>query len=163
MKSLIIYYSYSGNTKRIAERLKDILSEKGEAKICRLLPTDESNNFFVQAARAFAGKRAILSDVNFDLSGYDLICLGTPVWAFAPTPAINTFLDKIENLDGKDAVCFTTYHSGTGVRRCVNTIIKGLKQKGAFKTADFNIQQFKINDADFVENKIKSALQKINI
>lgn len=163
MKSLIVYYSYTGNTRKIAERLKDILSRKGEAEIYQLKPIDESNNFFVQAIRAFAGKRAQLPDLKFDLSSYDLICLGTPVWAFAPTPAINTFLDKCKNLDGKDAICFTTYGSGTGVKRCINTMIERLKQKGAFKISSFSIQQFRVNDTGFIEKVIEEALQKISI
>ena len=163
MKSIIIYYSYTGNTKKIAEKLLDILKQKGEAEIRRLTPTDESDNFFVQAMRAFTGKRATLSDEGFDLSGCDLICLGSPVWAFAPTPAVNTFLDKCQNLDGKDAICFTTYHSGAGVQRCVNAMINSLKKKGAFKISGFNIQQMKIEDANFVEETIQQILRDIGI
>jgi len=163
MKSLIVYYSYSGNTGKVAEILKNILSKKGQAEIHQLKPIDESNNFFVQAASAFTGKRARLSNVKFDLSGYDLICLGTPVWAFAPTPAINTFLDKCKNLDGKDAICFTTYKSGAGAKRCLNTMIEKLKQKGAFKISGFSIQQTKVNDTDFLEKAIEVALGEVNL
>jgi len=163
MKSLIVYYSYTGNTEKIAKKLKGILSKKGQAEIHRLKPIDESNNFFVQAASAFAGKRAKLPEEKFDLSGYDLICLGTPVWALAPTPAINTFLDKCKNLDGKDAICFTTYKSGAGVKRCLNTMIEKLKQKGAFKISGFSIQQTKVNDTDFLEKAIEVALGEVNL
>ncbi|UCH11910.1 MAG: hypothetical protein JSW18_03560 [Candidatus Omnitrophota bacterium] len=163
MKSLIIYYSYTGNTGKVAEILKGILSQKGQAEIHRLKPTDESNNFFVQAAGAFTGKRAKLPEEWLDLSGYDLVCLGTPVWAFAPTPAINTYLDKCRNLDGKDAICFVTYASGAGVKRCVNTMIEKLKQKGAFKISSFNIQQGKVGDAEFVEQGIKEALEMFSV
>lgn len=163
MKSLIVYYSYTGNTGKVAEILKGILSKKGEAEIHQLKPIDESNNFFVQTASAFTGKRAKLQEERFDLSGYDLVCLGTPVWAFAPTPAINTYLDKVQNLDGKDAVCFVTYASGAGVKRCTNTMIEKLKQKGAFKISDFSIQQGKVNNTGFVEKAIEEALQEINV
>jgi len=163
MKTLIVYYSYSGNTKRIAEKLKDILSKKGEVEIRQLRPADESRNFFIQATSAFLGKRTQLFDVQFDLAGYDLICIGTPVWAFAPTPAVNTFLDKLQNLDGKDAICFTTYGSGAGVKKCLNMMSNRLKQKGAFKISSFSIQQGKVNDADFVEKAIEEALADVNI
>ena len=158
MKFLIVYYSYTGNTGKVAEILKGILSKKGEAEIHQLKPIDESNNFFVQTASAFTGKRAKLQEERFDLSGYDLVCLGTPVWAFAPTPAINTYLDKVQNLDGKDAICFVTYGSGVGVKRCINTMIEKLKQKGAFKISGFSIQQTKVNDTGFVEETIEEAL-----
>lgn len=161
MKSLIVYYSYSGNTQKVAEALKGILEEKGEADMQRLLPTDESDNFFIQCNRAFQGRRATLPDINFDLSDHDLLCLGTPVWAFAPTPAINTFLDKIQNLDGRYAMVFTTSGSGAGVKRCADTIIRHLKEKGASKTSSFNIPQAKINNINFIEQEIKKVLPQI--
>ncbi len=161
MKSLIVYYSYTGNTGKVAEILKGILSKKGQAEIHQLKPIDESSNFFVQAASASTGKRAKLQEERFNLSGYDLVCLGTPVWAFAPTPAINTYLDKVQNLDGKDAICFVTYASGAGVKRCINTMIENLKQKGAFKISGFSIQQGKVNNTGFVEKAIEEALPQL--
>lgn len=163
MKSLIAYYSYSGNTKKVAEILKDTLSKKGEVKLLQLKPIDEQTSFFAQAQAAFFRKRARLLDINFDLTDYELICIGTPVWAFAPTPAINTFLDKIKNLDKKSAICFTTYASGAGVKRCVSIIKNTLKEKGASRISDFNIQQFKVDDTSFVEEQIKNALTTIDI
>lgn len=161
MKSLIAYYSYTGNTEKIAEKLKEILSKKGEADIYELKPIKESSNFFIQATRAFSGKRVQLQEERFNVAGYDLICIGTPVWAFAPTPAINTFLGNIKNLGKKSAICFTTYGSGAGVKRCVSIIKNTLKEKGASRISDFNIQQFKVNDTSFVEEEIKRALSAI--
>ena len=158
MKSLVIYYSYSGNTEKVAKILKDILSQKGEAEMRQLKPLDESDNFFYQCVRAFKGRRALLSDENFNLSEYDLICIGTPVWAFAPTPAINTFLDKCSSLNNKTAVCFMTYGSGTGVKRCVNNIMERLKQKGADKIFNFGIQQSKVFDKAYIESIIEETL-----
>ncbi len=159
MKSLVIYYSYSGNTQKVADVLNSMLAQKGEARIQRLLPADESDKFFAQCVRAFKHIRAVLPDEKFDLSEYDLICVGTPVWAFAPVPAINTFLDKCSGLNGKKVICFTTYGSGTGVKRCLAAIEKALKEKGVSGFYNFNIQQGKAADKDFVENTISKALQ----
>ncbi len=163
MKSTIIYYSYSGNTQKIAGILQSILAQKGETQIQRLLPTDESDKFFAQCARAFKHVRATLPDEKFDLSAYDLICVGTPVWAFAPVPAINTFLDKCSGLGGKKVICFTTYGSGTGVKKCLATIEKALKEKGASTVYNFGVQQGKVNDTAFVEGEIKKTLQNISV
>jgi flavodoxin len=163
MNSLVVYYSYSGNTKNIAEKLGNVLSGQGQVDYCELTPTDESNNFFAQCARALTNKRASIAAVNFDLSEYDLVCLGTPVWAFAPTPAVNTFLDNCQNLDNKLAISFTTYGSGSGVKKCVSTIDNTLKKKGVSKVSNFNIQQNKINDTAYVERLAQGALKEVGI
>jgi flavodoxin len=53
MKSAIIWYSYSGNTKKVAEELSSSLAKKGEVTQVELVALDEPNNFFAQCQRAF--------------------------------------------------------------------------------------------------------------
>jgi len=158
MKSVVIYYSYSGNTKKVAQMLTELLAQKGEVQQTELVGLDESKSFFGQCRRAFLRKRATLQPVNLDLSRYDLICLGTPVWAFGPTPAINTYLDKCFGLEGKNVILFTTYGSGTGNERCLKFMQDILAKKGAKQFSRFSIQQFKVNDKDFVISAVKKAL-----
>jgi flavodoxin len=159
MKSLIVYYSYTGNTEKAAHILKEVLSKKGEADIVGLHPEDESRSFFVQAMRAFRNKRAVLAQGPFDVAEYDLICVGNPVWAFAPTPAVNSYIDNIRNLKGKDVVCFVTYGSGTGADKCLKKMKAALKDKGAFKFSSFKIQQGKVKDEGFVRGEIEKSVR----
>ena len=114
MNSAVIYYSYSGNTKKVAELLTRELEPKGQAQQVELAGIDEARSFLGQCRRAFFHKRAQIQPVLSDLSGFDLICFGTPVWAFGPAPAINTYLDKCSGLSEKAVILFTTYGSGTG-------------------------------------------------
>ena len=79
MKAIVIYYSYSGNTQKVADVLVDCLQWQYEVKALRLEAPDESKSFFGQAARALLHKKTKISPAELDLSGYDLICLGTPV------------------------------------------------------------------------------------
>ena len=158
MKSIIVYYSYSGNTRKAADILSRYLKTKGEAAVVELKPLDESGNFFKQGNRAFRKVRAQLTEVNFDLSGYDLICLGTPVWAFSPAPAMNTYLDKCSGLQGKEVVLFCTT-GGTGIDRCLNYMEGLLSQKGAKSFKRFAIKQAKINDQEFILSTIKESLR----
>ncbi len=155
MKSIIIFYSFSGNTKKVAGILSEYLGQKGEVEIIELKGLDESDKFFAQVARAFRHKRATLSPVNFDLSEFDLICFGTPVWAFGPAPAINTYLDKCFGVEGKAVILFSTYGSGTGNKRCLDYMQDMLVKKGAKDFKRFSIQQFKVNNKEFVLSKIK--------
>ena len=159
MNCAIIYYSYSGNTKKVAWFLKEELKLKGEAELLELKPTDESRNFFLQCRRAYKHIQAKLEQTNFDLSGYDLVCLGGPVWAFGPAPAINTWLDKCLNIQGKSVILFTTYGSGTGNNRCLDYMQKILSEKGAVDFKRFSIQQSKVKNKEIVITKIREILK----
>lgn len=159
MKSIVIYYSYSGNTQKVAQILTELLAEKGEVEQIELRSLDEAKTFFGQAKRAFFRKRAVIQPVSFDLSDYDLICFGTPVWAFAPAPAMNTYLDKCFGLEDKSIILFTTCGSGTGKERCLDCMQKILSKKGAKGFQRFSIAQVKVSDSEFVLSKIKDILR----
>jgi len=157
MQSIIIYYSYTGNTKRVASFLGEHLRQMGAVEVVELKSLDEPDKFLGQAFRAFRHKRAKIDPASSDLKKYDLICLGTPVWAFAPAPAMNTYLDQCYGLEGKEVILFTTYGSGTGNTRCLNYMQEILSKKGARKLNRFSIQQFKVKDKEFVLAKIQEV------
>ena len=131
MKSIIIYYSFSGNTKKVAGLLAEYLKQKGEVEIYELKDLNENGRFFSQCAKAFRHERTNIQETNYDLSGYDLICFGSPVWAFGPAPAINTYLDKSTGVEGKNIILFTTHGSGASNERCLNYMQGLLSKKGA--------------------------------
>jgi len=159
MKSAIIYYSYSGNTKKVADILCASLREKGTVDIVELQSLDEPTSFLGQCRRALVKTKAQIKPVNLDLSGYDLICFGSPVWAFGPTPAMNTYLDKCSGLESKPIILLTTYGSGTGNQRCLHYMQGILKQKGVKQFSSFSIQQFKVKDKEFVLRQIREMMR----
>jgi flavodoxin len=154
MKSVIIFYSFSGNTKAVAAILAAALRDKGEVDTIELKPLDETSSFIGQCRRAFKKVRAKLENVNFDVSQYDLVCIGTPLWAFAPTPAINTYLDNCNGIAGKETIIFTTRGSGAGNKRCLDYMEELLLKKGAKRVRRFSIQQLKCKDREFVLKEI---------
>jgi flavodoxin len=157
MKTIIIYYSYSGNTQKVANFLRKYLEHQGEVDVIELKGWDESTQFFIQAIRAFRHKRAAIQPVNFDLARYDLICFGTPVWAFGPAPAMNAYLDRCFGLAGKEVILFTTYGSGAGKGRCLDYMQQILSKKGAGQFNRFSIQQFKADDSEFVKKILEAV------
>lgn len=159
MKAIIIYYSYTGNTKLVAEDLVDILQEKGEVATIELKDLTENGNFLSQAAKGFRHKRAEIQPVQFDLKNYDLICFGTPVWAFGPAPAINSHIDRCVGLGDKVVILFTTYGSGAGREHCLNYMKGILAKKGVREFMRFSIQQREVRDRELVLRKIKEALR----
>ncbi|RKY32228.1 MAG: hypothetical protein DRP74_03105 [Candidatus Omnitrophota bacterium] len=159
MKSIIVYYSHSGHTRKVAHILLEYLREKSDVELLELRAQDESDSFFGQAKRAFLKKRAKLERVNFDLAGYDLVCLGSPVWAFGPAPAMNTYLDKCFGLENKEIILFTTFGSGTGNQSCLNYMQGVLSKKGVKNFNRFSTQQFQADNKDKVLLTIKQALR----
>ena len=158
MKSVIVYYSYSGNTKKVAGVLAEALRKKGETEELELVALDEPGSFLGQCGRAFRHMEARIQDVNFDLSKYDLICFGTPVWAFGPTPALNTYLDKCSGIQGKEVILFSTYGSGAGKDKCLDYMQKILSGKGATGFKRFSIQQGKVDKKEFVASEINNTI-----
>ena len=108
MNKLIVYFSYTGNTKKIVDMIREkincdileIKTVKPYSKDYDSVVNDEQNS----EASNFLPK---IQDIDIDLSKYDEIILGTPVWWYRPVPAIRTFL--VENdLSGKVIKPFAT-------------------------------------------------------
>lgn len=158
MKTLITYYSYTGHTDRVARIFGKMLEAKGDVHVQRLKPAGEIKSFIGQCLAARKAEKAILEEgVKFDVTSYDLVLIGSPVWAFAPAPAVNTFLASLSGLKGKRAIVLLTSGSGLGVKKCFDNIKKALEAKGASKVDEINIPDGKNKDNDFVA----SSLQKI--
>ncbi len=158
MKIAVVFYSYSGNTKKVAGILNDELSKNNQVDLLEIKALDESRNFFMQCWRARRKKRSKIEDMKFDLSSYDLVMFGTPVWAFEPAPALWTYFDKCSGLKDKKATLFITYGSGSGKGHCLDHMEKALKEKGAKEIKRIQIQQFKVKDAAYVSDTLKNNL-----
>ncbi|MFC1709302.1 flavodoxin family protein [Candidatus Omnitrophota bacterium] len=158
MRSAIIYYSYSGNTKKVALELQDYLGKQGSVELIRLRPKDETDSFLAQCNRAFFRQQVPIEDVPLDLKDFDIVCLGTPVWALGPAAAMNTFLKKCVGVENKSIVSFTTYGSGLGNVRCINIMQQAMRKKGARKLCSFSIQQSKVEKEDFILDQIAKVL-----
>ncbi len=142
MKSAIIYYSFTGNTHRIACLFADILKNKGEeAVLVRIRPLKEETTFLRQCKEAFLNKKPELYRTLLDLKDFDRVIIGSPVWAFNPTPAINTYIEQCGSLQGKTAICFVTYGSGVGKDRALEIMKKALVAKGARIAGTVSFQQ----------------------
>ena len=159
MKTLIVYYSYSGNTERVAKIYADAFKAKGEVAVQRLKPKSEIHGFGAQCRAAFTGKAAELEEgASFDVSPYDLIIIGSPVWAFAPVPAMNTYLAKVNGLHGKKTIVLLTSGSGLGVKKCFKHIRAILESKGASQIDEINIPDRKQGDEAFIAASVARYL-----
>lgn len=108
MKAIVIYYSYGGNTQRIAEHIQKELGCES-AKIETVKPYTGSYNTVVDQGQreVESGFMPEIKTVDLDLSRYDTVILGSPVWWYTFAPAMKTFLHDT-NLVGKTVYPFAT-------------------------------------------------------
>ena len=108
MKALVVYYSYSGNTKNIAEHIAKELNAD-TAVIDTVTPYEGDYNTVVDQGHdeIRKGYKPPIKPVGADLSQYDTIILGTPVWWYTFAPAVKTFIES-NNLSGKTIYPFAT-------------------------------------------------------
>lgn len=108
MNKLIVYFSYTGNTKIIANRIKEKLN-CDILEIKTIIPYSDDYDKVVNDEQNSESSNYLpsIQDIGVDLNKYDEIILGTPVWWYRPVPAIRAFLTK-NNLAGKTIKPFAT-------------------------------------------------------
>jgi len=81
MKTLILYYSYGGNTRKIAQLLRQEIGGDLE-EIETVKPyTGSYNDIVEQGAREIdSGFMPEIKPLRSDAASYDRIILGSPVW-----------------------------------------------------------------------------------
>ena len=103
-KKLIVYFSYTGNTRKIANMIKNKLN----CDILELKPVEPYSTDYqkvVDEEQNLEGSNHLrkYQDINVNLNDYDTIILGTPVWWYRETPVIRTFL-KENDLSSKTII-----------------------------------------------------------
>ena len=140
MKSLIVYYSYSGITRRLAEDIALIT----DAKLLELKPQDPysfSYNTAVKEVRAQIEKGVCPALMQFDINvaDFETVFIGSPNWLKTFAPPVLSFL-RATDLSGKTVIPFCT-HGGGGFgnmieeykRECgTSRVIPGLAVKGTY-------------------------------
>ena len=108
MNKLIVYFSYTNNTRTIANKIKDKLN-CDIIEIKTKIPYSDDYQTVVDDEQNSEASNHLpeIEDINIDLSKYDEIILGTPVWWYRPVPAIRTFLTQ-NDLKGKTIKPFAT-------------------------------------------------------
>lgn len=114
MKTAVIYYSYEGNCALIAELIKNVLG----ADLIELRTADDKKRQGF-SKYLWGGRQVIMKETpslkpyTVDPEAYDLIIIGTPVWAANPTPALNTFLGE-QRIRNKKIALFCCHAGGKG-------------------------------------------------
>lgn len=148
MKKLVAYFSASGTTKKVAEMIADA----GGYALCEITPkvayTKEDLNWMDKKSRSSVEMndkkfRPEIEAADIDMSEYDEIILGFPIWWYVAPTIVNTFLEKYD-FSGKKIVLFAT-SGGSGFGNTVKEL------------------QPSAPDAEIVEGKLLNRMTKQEI
>lgn len=157
MKALVVYYSLTGKTKLvsqvIAEALNATLLEIKETKPRKPGPFIYLSGSF--AALTNRGSKINLVDV--DLKQYERIFIGSPIWAYRPAPAINTFIYKA-NFEGRSIIPFFTMDGNNAEKALANITAKIERSQGKV-VGSFAITSSGVSDEEIIA-RAKEAIKK---
>lgn len=105
MKTLVVYFSRTGNTKFVAEKIAEHLG----AETCEVIDKKSRKGRFAFLTGGYESIRKKLTEIEMSktVDNYDFIIIGSPVWANGITPAIRTFIQQ-NYLSNKKIACFVT-------------------------------------------------------
>ncbi|WP_458451351.1 flavodoxin [Fibrobacter sp.] len=111
-KSLVVYYSQTGATKKLAE----IFQKAKNADVFEIAtvtpyPSTYDSTIAAVGAQRESKQWPALVNAKADLAKYDTVYLGYPIMFGSFAPPVYTFLDS-NDLSGKVVVPFCTYGSG---------------------------------------------------
>lgn len=116
MKSIIVYFTHSGNTELAAMKLAEVTG----SPIVRILPAEPYTaadvDWVNEQSRCTQehlnqSLRPAIKPLDVDFSRYDTVFIGFPIWWHEEPAVIRTFLDNTD-LNGKELYPFcTSYES----------------------------------------------------
>ena len=146
-KSIVIFFSHAGdnysvgvidtgNTKIVADYISEITGAD-QFEIVTHKYDGMAYTPLIELAKkeAAAGELPPYEGTAPDLSGYDTVFIGGPVW-WGTYPQVMFTLFKDINLDGKTVIPFTT-HEGSGLASCASDVRKAFPKANV--TGEFSI------------------------
>ncbi len=138
MKICIIYHSETGNTRHVAQHIASAF----DSQLIEVTDTQSYNRltrFLVLCKMANREDKTVIEPASIDISGFDLVVFGSPVWAFKPTPVIHAAIDGLKGCMGKPAVAFSTHGGRPG--KTDEIFKKWIEERGMVPVAISNIHQ----------------------
>ena len=139
MKSIVLYYSYGGHTKKAAEKLARAQGADVEA-IQTVKRHGKLTTYLVDCPKALRGKGTPIVPIKADLTQYDMITLASPVWASNPAPAFNEVVTQLPK--GKNVQVLLVSASGEGATsRNAEKIRKRIRHQGCTVVSYKDVKQ----------------------
>ena len=121
MRTAIVYYSMHGNVRYVSEKVaKELGADLIELVPVKAYPDKGAMQFIWGGSAVTFKKKPELEPYTFNASDYDLVIIGTPVWASNFTPPLRTFFEN-NDLTGKKIAVIATSAGGDSAK-CVEVV-----------------------------------------
>lgn len=156
MKKAVVFYSLSGNTQAAAKEIAEgIGADLIELKLVKPFPTEKSKQLTLGGMQAMFGMKPAIQELSKNIKEYDVLILGTPIWAGTIAAPVHSFLNKYQVLD--KIVAAFTFSGGGDNKRCIAKLSKRLprlKVEVALANRDSDLA---IHNADKIHHFIKEV------
>lgn len=156
MKKAVVFYSLSGNTQAAAKEIAEgIGADLIELKLVKPFPTEKSKQLALGGMQAMFGMKLAIQELSKNIKEYDVLILGTPIWAGTIAAPVHSFLNKYQVLD--KIVAVFTFSGGGDNKRCIAKLSKRLprlKVEVALANRDSDLA---IHNADKIHHFIKEV------
>lgn len=156
MKKAVVFYSLSGNTQAAAKEIAEgIGADLIELKLVKPFPTEKSKQLALGGMQAMFGMKPAIQELSKNIKEYDVLILGTPIWAGTIAAPLHSFLNKYQVLD--KIVAVFTFSGGGDNKRCIAKLSKRLprlKVEVALANRDSDLA---IHNADKIHHFIKEV------
>ncbi|HOK56389.1 MAG TPA: flavodoxin [bacterium] len=160
MKIIIVYFSLTGNTRKLSVKIYEILKSKNLDVSLFEIESKERCSFLKNCFNAIFEKLIKIDKVPH-IENYDLLFIGTPIWAGKITPHIRSFLEDID-LKNKKVFLFTTYGSGFLKNKAMKEFIELVETEGGKIVDMFEVRGEKIEKyMDNLKEKIEKCLKEL--
>lgn len=122
MSTLIIYYSFTGNAKKIAEELA-AGSSADLAELRDVKKPGKLKAFTAGCFKALAGKASPLQPLDVNFAAYEKIILVAPIWAGNVPPAVNSLWGLLP----AGTALAAKLVSGSGLSKCRERLENALR------------------------------------
>jgi multimeric flavodoxin WrbA len=159
MRLCIIYHSETGNTRHVAQHIASACDGR-LVEVYDRAQYSALTRFFVRCKRAHGEEMNPVEPASIDVTGYDVVAFGSPVWAYRPTPVIHAAIDGLAGCEGKTAVAFFTHGGKPGqseevIKKWIES--RGMRFAGAYGITAKQVED-EIENAELV--KIVKAAQR---
>lgn len=107
-KTLVVFFSRSGNTELMARKIALLK----DATVVPIQSKRDNIGFWgwIQAMQDARNLTAEITPSKIDMSAYDTIYIGSPIWLYSPAPQVFEFI-KNNNFTGKKVILFNSMNS----------------------------------------------------
>lgn len=154
MTDLVVYYTRTNKTQEVAETIADMK----DAQLLEIHDKTNRSGALGYIGGAISAIRDSSTPIEYDikdLSKYDIVYLGTPVWASKPAPAIREYIEQ-NDFSGVNVITFVTMMK-SGEKPALEIMNNMIKKQGGNVIKSFAI----ITKNTDIIDLTKKAVEKI--